>query len=442
MPFLYLKYIQPTHYFSVPRTDGSTVYPIVSELPEEVGRQLSRHIKYSNALASDYDLSFQAIQRGYLGDTSTYHDFEKLPIADEYRFVRRYFNPVWTVYILVMRLLSLKNPIREISGWRQARDTVRAQFSENPIEYESYKEHTATLLREAPLVSVIIPTLNRYEYLYDVMKDLEAQEYKNFEVIVVDQTEAFQPTFYDDFQLNINLIRQEEKALWLARNTAIEAAKGDLIALSEDDIRIQPNWLVEHLKCLDYFHADVSAGVFYPEGYQIPKERSYFAKAAQFATGNSVLYKSVFQRSGLFDRQFEKQRMGDGEFGMRIYLSGNKSISNPLASCIDVKAGTGGLRQMGSWDAFRPKSWLAPRPIPSVLYYFRKYFGNHRARLALIKTVPPSIIPYRFKKNKKILIFGIFISILLLPLICLQVAISWSRASKKLTEGALIRELD
>ena len=42
---------------------------------------------------------------------------------------------------------------------------------------------------------------------------------------------------------------------------------------------------------------------------------------------------------------------------------------------------------MGSWDAFRPKSILAPRPVPSVLYYYRKYFGNKAAKLAVVKEV-------------------------------------------------------
>src|SRR5690554_2018228 len=151
-----------------------------------------------------------------------------------------------------------------------------------------------------------------------------------------------------------------------------------------------------------------------------------------------MLYKSVFEQVGLFDRQFEKQRMGDGEFGLRVYLQGITSISNPYASCVDVKAGTGGLREMGSWDAFRPKNLFAPRPIPSVLYYFRKYYGNAAARWALLRTVPLSIIPYQFKRNKRMLLLGVLVSLLLLPLVVIQVVWSWRLASRKLKEGARI----
>ena len=185
----------------------------------------------------------------------------------------------------------------------------------------------------------------------------------------------------------------------------------------------------------------MSAGVFYPEGNSIPEDRSFFTYATQFATGNAMLYKHVFSKVHLFDRQFEGQRMGDGEFGLRLYLAGIKSISNPLAHCMDVKAGEGGLREMGSWDAFRPSKFFAPRPIPSVLYFYRRYFGNKRARLALLKTVPFSLLPYRYKSNKLALFFGVFISILMLPVLGFQVFRSWNLASIKIKEGALIDKL-
>ena len=133
--------------------------------------------------------------------------------------------------------------------------------------------------------------------------------------------------------------------------------------------------------------------------------------------------------------------MGDGEFGMRVYLDDLKSVSNPLASCIDIKAGTGGLREMGSWDAFRPSTFFAPRPIPSVLYFFRHYFGNAASRFALLRTVPISIFPYQFKKNKPLLVLGSLISILILPLVIFQVCKSWYLSSKKLKEGALVESL-
>ncbi len=397
---------------------------------------------YDSDIATEYDLSWQAVLLGYIGDHKTYERIEILSVKDNYYFIRKYFHAAWVAYVLLLRLLSFRNPIKEIRAWFSTRHIKQLTDSSNPISYPSYTNFESALIERTPKVSVVIPTLNRYNYLKDVLVDLEQQDYKNFEVIVVDQSEPYNEAFYEAYDLDFKLINQKEKALWLARNTAIKMASGEFIALSEDDVRIESDWVTSHLKCLDFFNAKVSAGVFYPLGKQIPKSRSFFAIASQFATGNALLYKNVFSEIGLFDRQFEKQRMGDGEFGARIYLEGIKSISNPLASCIDVKAGTGGLREMGSWDSFRPSKVLAPRPIPSVLYYFRKYYGKKASRLALLRMIPISIFPYQYKKNKPLLVLGVLVSILLIPIVLYQVFKSWHLASKKIKEGALIEGLN
>lgn len=441
MLFSFLKYLQPTHYFQQKTKAGTSIFPNADELPADIINQLQRDTQYLSEEAKAYDLSWQAIQFGYIGTIETYSSFSKLPLKDNYRFIRKNFHSAWVFFVFLLRLLSFYNPFKECKAWWSTRNVNQLKESDNSIVYKDWDSFSSQIIDAKPLVSVIIPTLNRYDYLKAVLKDLEAQDYSNFEVIVVDQSDDFNRAFYDNFNLNFQVINQKEKALWLARNIAIKASKGEWIALSEDDVRINPDWIRMHLKCLDFFNAKISAGVFYPEGQQIPKSRSFFAVASQFATGNAMLHKTVFKAVGLFDRQFEKQRMGDGEFGMRLYLEGLKSISNPLASCVDVKAGTGGLREMGSWDAFRPSNFFSPRPIPSVLYYFRKYYGNTSARLTLLRTVPISIFPYQFKKNKPLLLIGLIVTILILPIVGFQVWKSWSLSSKKLKEGALIEPL-
>ena len=309
--FRFLKYLQPTHYFSIARKDGSFIFPDIAKLSSEIRTQLTIDTGFKSNEAAQYDLSWQAINSGYIGGAETYHSFEKIPVKDEYRFVKKYFHPVWGIYILLIRLISLKNPIAEISGWIASKNVTRFLVSKSPLDYPEYAGYTSQLIASSPLVTVVIPTLNRYEYLEDVLRDFEKQTYKNFEILVVDQSQPYQQDFYLKYNLNIRPVRQEKPALWLARNTAIEQAKGTIIALSEDDVRVGENWIENHLKCLDFFNAEISAGVFFPEGSSIPQERSFFATASQFATGNAALYKTVFKQVGLFDRQFERQRMGD-----------------------------------------------------------------------------------------------------------------------------------
>ena len=443
MPFSFLFYLQPTYTFVLPNKKGKYAFPIPDKLPESVKLQIKTNKNYKSELARQYDISWQALHKGYLGDTEKYTNFKKLPIQDEYTFVRTYFNVIWSFYVLLIRLLTFKNPFHEISAWWKSRIAVRSNYLKEPITYSEWKNFNDGFIIDKPLVSVIIPTLNRYKYLKDVLKDLEKQDYKNFELIVVDQSEPFEETFYDQFSLQLHVIHQKEKALWLARNTAIEKAKSDFLLLFDDDSRINKYWISNHLKCLSFFDADISSGVSISTiGAEVPLHYSFFKISSQLDTGNVLIKREVFRKLGLFDRQFEKQRMGDGEFGLRAYLEGYLNISNPYADRLHLKVATGGLRQMGSWDAFRPKNIFAPRPVPSVLYFLRRYFGKKRSLFALLKTVPPSIMPYRFKKNKSMMVLGSFISVVLFPVILIQVIRSWSLASKKIKEGSIIKKLD
>lgn len=442
MLFNLLKYIQPTHYFQLFKKDRTSVFPIWEHLPIEVKHNIQIDLGFKSEIASQYDVSWQAIQKGYIGDTLTYKKFEKLPLEDEYRFVRKYFHPFWSLYVLIIRLLSLKNPFNETSAWWVSRKTKRSNYLKTPIHYNEWNNFDSLLVTEQPMVTVVIPTLNRYLYLKDVLLDLEKQDYKNFEIIIVDQSKPFQKEFYDDYNLNIHLIYQEEKALWLARNSAIKKAKGDLLLLFDDDSRIENDWITNHIKCLDFFKAEISSGVSISMiGAKVPKNYAFFRVSDQIDTGNVLIKKEVFRTIGLFDRQFEKERMGDGEFGLRSYLHGFLNISNPYAKRLHLKAGTGGLRQMGSWDGMRPVNWFAPRPIPSVVYLFRTYFGNKLTRFALLKLIPPSLIPYKYKGNNKMLILGFLLALVLFPLVLFQVTKSWRLASIKLKEGAIIEEL-
>ena len=446
MLFSFLKYVQPIWYFNIPLSTNGHYWLDWDKMEKKEQEILDYDGRYSNHYIAKLDVAYQALLKGGIsGDKSKVLIFEegKTPnIADNYLFLRKHFNPYWSIYVLIFRLLQLKNPILEIQGFIKSRSIKRLVLYNSlypiPEDFEAIKSKVRGL---NPKVSIILPTLNRYDYLENVLRDLERQDYKNFEIVIVDQSDPFQKEFYQQFDLDIKLHYQKEKALWKARNTAIRMTNSDYILLTEDDVSIQSNWIINHLTCVFCFKADISTGVFYPVNGRIPVNKSIFRWADQLSTGNACLRKSTFQKLGLFDRQFEKGRMGDGEYGLRAYLNGILSVSNPYSSCKDLKAPLGGLREMGSWDSFRPKKWFSPRPIPSVLYFYRKYFGDQIAIQALLINVPLSIIPYQFKRNKKLLIIGALFAFFTIPLVLIQVMRSWHISSKKLKEGPLIEQL-
>src|SRR5690606_13498148 len=96
---------------------------------------------------------------------------------DEYIFLRKYFHKVWVFYVLLLRLLTFKNPVKEISSWRNSNSIKRSDYLKNPLLHPGWSQYQSSLLKRQPLISVIIPTLNRYKYIRDVLQDLEKQDY-------------------------------------------------------------------------------------------------------------------------------------------------------------------------------------------------------------------------------------------------------------------------
>ena len=438
MVFNFLKYLKPTWYYNLkPEKDFGYFPSIITLQKNEIPFLID--VNYKSDVASERDVAWTAFQEGYINknfqDGINVWKNVTLPIHDEYVFLRKNFHAAWVFYVLCIRLLTFKNPFLEIPSFFRTRFVARKHYSNhnfNTIEYENFQSN---LLIEQPFISVIIPTLNRYQYLKDVLIDLEKQVYKNFEVIIVDQSDDFNEDFYSNWKLRLTFWQQKEKALWKARNEAIKFSKANYILLYDDDSLIDQNWIVEHLKALDFFNADISSGVSISKvGDKIPAHYSYFRWSEQLDTGNVLIKKQVFDKIGLFDLKFEKQRMGDGEFGLRAYLNGFKNISNYKAKRIHLKVNQGGLRHVGSWDAWRPNALFGPRPVPSVLYLSRKYFGKHLTRFYIINAIIPSIVPYKFKKSKFLKCIAVFFIPFYLPLICFQVFKSWRKSSKMLID--------
>lgn len=450
--FVIIKYLNPAWYYNL-YPDGGHVIPLcyynssVMSLPDNVKESINEDSSYTNRVSRELDLGFQAWNKGAMLSATniSYKDIlhkEKPQTLDNYIFIRKYYKAHRVYYYFIKNLLSFHNPFSEFSALIKTRGISKINILEEVCSYDDYKHFHSKVVDSSPLVSVIIPTLSRYEYLKDVLNDLEEQEYKNFEVIIVDQNDNPDKKFYDDYKLNLKLIFQNGKGQWLARNEAIRNSRGEYIIFFDDDSRVDPDWVTQHLKGIEFFDADISAGVSISKvGDSVPANYSFFRWADQFDSGNALVKRKVFEKVGMFDRQFDKQRMGDGEFGLRAYLSGFKSISHPFAKRIHLKTSTGGLRQMGSWDAFRPKKFFSPRPLPSVLYFYRKYFPKSNVINAVIIGILPSLVPYKWKSKKFLYPFAALLSVFLLPVLLMQVGISWSRATKMLKEGDKIEWL-
>lgn len=449
MIFHFIRYTQAGWKFNIQpyASEYSSANYHPQYLPLPVGINIPIDEGYQTEAARNADIGYRAWNMGILTWSNKTIDekilaLPKPTVQDEYRFVFKYWGIVWATYALINQLVRFKNPFAQIGAFLKQRGTPRYKLYQQLYDWSAYQTFQSPLVQQQPLVSVIIPTLNRYEYLQDVMLDLEKQSYKNFDVIVVDQSEPFNADFYKQFKLNINAIPQNEKLLWTARNRAIKESKADLLLFFDDDSRVEPDWIEQNVKCIDFFKADISAGVSLAvAGAKIPQSYNFFRWADQFDSGNALVRRAVFHKIGMFDLQFNKQRMGDGEFGIRAYLNGCKSISNPYGKRIHLKVPSGGLREIGHWDGFRPKKWFAPKPIPSVIYLFKKYFPAHLYHSSIFMGILLSNVSYKNKRSNKMLAVSAILTFVKAPMLYIQYRRSLSKATKMLQEGDKIEWL-
>jgi len=134
--------------------------------------------------------------------------------------------------------------------------------------------------------------------------------------------------------------------------------------------------------------------------------------------------------------------MGDAEFGLRTYIAGFLSISNPDAKRSHLKINKGGLRQMGSWDALRPTKIIHPRPIPSVLYFSRRYFGIKATIKYLLINIPFSLTNYNKKGRPLNLLLSFCLFIIFFPLVMYQIIWSWKISGDMLRAGPKIPKFE
>jgi GT2 family glycosyltransferase len=122
-----------------------------------------------------------------------------------------------------------------------------------------------------PAVSVIICTYNREESLCDVLSDVIAQRFRDFETIVVDQTPVHTPTTIDFLARHRTHFRHleiEEPNLPGARNLGVAAATGDIVVFMDDDIRVSPGFLGEVLDVFADGAVSAMAPRVVPEPYE------------------------------------------------------------------------------------------------------------------------------------------------------------------------------
>src|SRR5690606_27419015 len=137
MIFNFLKYIKPIWYFNLKPARDFTYFPTDAQL-RAAGIDLEKDPFYKSAEARQRDLAWRAFQSGFISKEENagldVWQSIQLPVVDEYRFLRKNYHSAWVVYVLLIRLLTLKNPFREIASFFKTKSVQRETFAQNQVQ--------------------------------------------------------------------------------------------------------------------------------------------------------------------------------------------------------------------------------------------------------------------------------------------------------------------
>jgi glycosyltransferase involved in cell wall biosynthesis len=118
--------------------------------------------------------------------------------------------------------------------------------------------------------SVIIATYNRAEELVKTIESLKKLEStKPWEVIIVDNnsrdaTRDVVLKAVDSFPVPLHYLLEKEQGRSAALNAGIRAAKGEILAITDDDVRVDPLWLRNAEQALERLQCDYVGGKALP----------------------------------------------------------------------------------------------------------------------------------------------------------------------------------
>ena len=182
------------------------------------------------------------------------------------------------------------------------------------------------LSQPQPLVSICMSHFNRPEYLRQALASIEAQDYPNFEVVLVDDcsTKPEAIAYIDSLEAPFaargwQLVRnKEELFVGAARNVAARQARGEYLMFMDDDNCAKPGELSTFMRVAQKTGADILtcfldffSGKEAPNPNQTANFRFLFLGGAPAASAfcnylgdtNSLIRRSVFLQLGGFHEE-------------------------------------------------------------------------------------------------------------------------------------------
>jgi len=295
--------------------------------------------------------------------------------AEVFRFVRQHYRFRW-IFLLLMNLYLHKREFPLLAFLKSVFYRSR-NFSKkdlNNIIVQSSKQIVNTAS-----IDVIIPTIGRKPYLYDVLKDLAAQTHLPEKVIIVEQNplqgSSSELDYLDSetWPFAIKHLFTHQAGACNARNICLSHTTSEYVFLADDDNRFEPD-LIE--KVFEKFRqlGTECLQVSYPQPKEKIKKRPVYQYPI-FGAGNAFVRRSCLQDVA-FNMAFEFGYDEDKDFGMQLRNKGFDILYITDLQIVHLKAPMGGFRTKPAllWK----DAAILPKPAPTVMLYLLKYYTKEQ----------------------------------------------------------------
>ncbi len=282
-----------------------------------------------------------------------------------FHFVKEHYKTIWT-FLLFFNLLVYERKII-LGSWLKTFFTKKKRFSKTVI-FNTIDSNTVDISEVT--IDVIIPTIGRKKYLYDVLKDLSGQTHLPKNVIIVEQNPLegsvsdLEYLKSESWPFQIQHIFTHQTGACQARNKALDLLESNWCFFADDDIRFSKELLKETLTSAYQLKSEVlSLSCLRVNDIKTMKTITQWSA---FGSGCSVVKSSVI-KDLKFNEVYEFGFGEDTDFGMQIRNKGYDVIYLPEPSITHLKAPMGGFRTKPvlEWHS----ETITPKPSPTVMLF-------------------------------------------------------------------------
>lgn len=250
------------------------------------------------------------------------------------------------------------DPQRNLEAWKEAQlafaepEARRRYGGQNAHLTWNGVQPIVRAAGDRPLVSVCIAHFNRPAQLAQAIESVRQQTYQNIEIVVVDDGSAVPEAkaYLDQLETELtsgscagHIVRQPNRYLGAARNTAVRNSTGEFILFMDDDNLAKPREIETFLRAADHSgsdilccYSDTFTGPDRPwEGNRYHERVTPIGDAVAFGLfrncfgdSNCFVRRRVFEGLGGFTEDFGVG-LDDHEFFLRATMRGYKLMVVP-----------------------------------------------------------------------------------------------------------------